>query len=200
MAIHPESKGKISCVFLGAGEGNRFGSQKLLHKIDGKPLIYYGLKSCVGSSLEYILVILGDSADMLKEEIYKYFPGEKKIGIVVNKNFKQGMMSSFKLGLKNCGDSSDGIMMYLGDMPFVRPETINKLLSLRKKERFVIPKIENVLKHPRIIPSCSFSDFFNLKDNEKGEKILKKFSRNIDEVIFQNRDEFSDIDTLQNIL
>lgn len=200
MKGYPERTYQIPCVFLGAGEGRRFGSQKLLYPINGKPLIYHGLKSCVESSLKYIIVVLGDGADLVKGEIDRYFPGEEKIRMVLNKNHKHGMMSSFKMGIKNCGDNCDGLMMYLGDMPFVCTETINSLINIWRKERFVIPKVDNIFKHPRIIPSCSFQDFFELKGNEKGGKILKKFKENIDEVIFKNGDEFRDIDTLQKIL
>lgn len=200
MERNPERKEQVPCVFLGAGEGRRFGSQKLLYRIDGKPLLYHGLKSCVESSLKYIIVILGDSADPVKEEINRYFHGEGKIKIILNKNHKQGMMSSFKLGIKSCGDNCKGLMMYLGDMPFVSTETINSLINAWRTDRFVIPKAGNIYRHPRIIPSCSFPDFFKLKGNEKGEKILKKFKKNIDEITFKNLNEFRDIDTLQEII
>ncbi|TLT08723.1 bifunctional UDP-N-acetylglucosamine diphosphorylase/glucosamine-1-phosphate N-acetyltransferase GlmU [Aliarcobacter thereius] len=65
---------KKSVIILAAGQGTRMKSTlpKVLHKISGKPMIYYSIKEALKIS-DDITVVLYHQFERVKEEIEKYF-------------------------------------------------------------------------------------------------------------------------------
>lgn len=181
-------------IFLAAGMSRRFGSQKLLHNIGGIPVVCKSLQSCIESDLEELIVVTGADQSDVKRVIFSRFPDNRKIRVVFNPDYGEGMFSSFKAGLNVVGSEIENVMMIFGDMPFVSPKTINDLIGKYKEGCFVIPRVGGSFTHPRIIPSVSFEDFISLPANGKGLDILKRFGKKIIVVDFEIADEFRDID------
>lgn len=182
-------------IFLAAGTSTRFGSQKLIYELDGIPLICRGLGSCIKSNLNMIIVVTGADRRPIENVIHSCFPSEKKIKVIYNEQYQNGMLSSFNKGLGIIEENCRSVMMILGDMPFVSVEIINKILENEKEGFFVIPKIGNILSHPRIIPSVSFQDFKNIPANGNGLGVIQKYKDKVVEVIFNDEKNFQDIDS-----
>ncbi len=185
----------IKGIYLAAGSGKRFGSQKMLTLLDGIPLFIHSLKSCVFSELEKIIVVLGFEAEKMEREIRKFFPNKKKIIIVINPEYRKGLISSFNAGLKETGKKVEGVMMILGDMPFVNSKTVNRILDHRVPGKFIIPDINGRLAHPRIIPVEFFDDFLNLGSVDSGKSIISEHKDSVVRVKFNDELIFKDIDT-----
>ncbi len=190
----------IGGVFLAAGTGGRFGSQKTLACIDGIPLIVKGLKSCIGSDLDEIVVVLGYRYKQVREEIEKYFPKNDNLKIVVNRNYSKGIISSFNKGLKLLSVKCIGAMMLLGDMPLIGSETINRLIAVSEVNKIILPEVDGKFFHPRIIPSTIFNDFFKLTDLNSGKSIMSRNRDMFKSVLFDNKNEFYDIDTKEDLM
>ena len=75
--------------------------------------------------------MLGYEASKIKKISRK----SKKIIIVLNKNFKNGISSSIKTGLKKISKTNKGVIIVHSDMPFVTKSNLNKIHKsiLRKK-------------------------------------------------------------------
>jgi len=189
----------ISGVFLAAGAGVRFGSQKILADMDGVSVIVKGLKSCTASDLDEIIVVLGYKSNEVREEIEKYFPDNNKLRIAVNQNYSKGLISSFNTGLKLLSVKCTGAMMLLGDMPFVSTETINCLIAVSEVNKIILPEVDGKFFHPRIIPSEIFHDFLELEEQNSGKDILNRNRNIIKSVVFENKYEFYDIDTKDDL-
>ena len=189
----------IPGIFLAAGLGSRFGSQKLTTLIGGEPLIVKGLRSCIRSDLIEIIVVLGYEAEKLKKLINEYFPDNKKLRTIVNNDYSKGMISSFNSGLGILDKNTKEVMMILADMPFVSSSTINKLIVSRNGEKMIIPEVNGSYTHPRIIPSCLFPAFFGLDQLNSGKDVLSKNRGRIKTVIFENGEEFMDIDSKNDL-
>lgn len=183
----------IPGIFLAAGEGKRFGSDKLLTLLDDEPIIVKSLKASIGSSLEEIIVVLGHESEKIKRVIEAYFRDCRKLKFIVNPDYREGMISSLNSGLSDLGDVS-GAMMILGDMPYVRSDTIDKLIRSWNGKDFLVPEVNGNLTHPRIIPSSLFEDFIESDLLSSGKKILKKNLIKLKTVLFRNGDQFRDID------
>jgi len=181
-------------IFLAAGEGKRFGSGKLLSILDGTPLIVKSLKASVESSLEEIYVVLGHEAEKIEKSIRDYFPGNGKIKILINPDYKKGMISSFNTGLSELKDGTSGAVMILADMPFIRSETINKLIRSWNGSDLLIPEVNGKKTHPRILPASVFNDFLKIGFLVSGKEVLGKNRRKIKTVLFRDDKEFRDID------
>ncbi len=183
----------IPGIFLAAGEGKRFGPDKLLTPLDGEPIIVKSLKASTGSSLEEIIVVLGHESEKIKTVIEDYFRDCRKLKFIVNPDYREGMISSLNSGLSDLGDVT-GAMMILGDMPYVRSDTIDKLIRSWNGKDFLVPEVNGNMTHPRIIPSSLFEDFIESDLLSSGKEILKKNLIKVKTVLFRNGDQFRDID------
>ncbi len=186
-------------IFLAAGLGERFGSQKLIYPFENEPLLVRGLRSCIRSKLSEIIIVLGYESGEVKQIIEEYFPGDQKLRIIKNKDFSKGMISSFNSGLELLDGKTRGVMMIFADMPFVSSSTINKLIESWNGNEMIIPEVNGSYTHPRIIPSFLFPDFLGLDQFNTGKDIIRDNRDKIKTVVFENREEFMDVDSKSDL-
>ncbi len=129
--VPDNSNHKVSGMILAAGESTRFNGVKQLADIGGQTLIELVTKQVLASDLDEIVLVLGHEKDevltALKEHQYN-----KRLTIVENKDYRQGMSTSLKSGLKVLQTRADAIMFILGDQPRVTTELLNKLINAYK--------------------------------------------------------------------
>ena len=112
----------MDLVFLAAGNSTRFGSNKLLHKLNGKYMYRYGLEVMAALQQEHLIenIVLVTQYEEIVQEVEKCFPG---IAIVRNPHPEHGISGSIRLGVekvmeicRDCGKTCDD-----GNVP--RPST-----------------------------------------------------------------------------
>ena len=104
----------ISSILLAAGLSTRMdGENKLIKEIDGIPLIKYTAKNILASAVDELIIVLGHEKNVIENIIGI----NKKIKFVYNKDFKNGISSSIKVGLNKISKNSQGFFISLGDMP-----------------------------------------------------------------------------------
>ena len=114
----------ISAILLAAGQSRRMnGENKLLKKYKKKYLINHILSSLIKSKINKVFVVLGFQNSKVKKIIAK----NKKIRFVYNKNYKSGMASSIKAGLKRISKKNTGFLIVQADMPLISKKIINSL-------------------------------------------------------------------------
>ena len=87
----------ISAILLAAGQSKRIKKEnKLLKKYKGKILINHILQSLIKSKVQKIIIVLGNEHNKIKKIALK----SKKICFVINKNYRKGISSSIKFGIK----------------------------------------------------------------------------------------------------
>ncbi len=87
----------ISAIILAAGQSKRIVKENKLLKIyRKKPLVNHALNSVTKSNVNKIIIVLGHESSQVKKNIKK----NKKIIFIVNNNYKKGMSSSIKAGIK----------------------------------------------------------------------------------------------------
>ena len=195
----------ISSILLAAGESKRMkGENKLTKTIRGIPLINYTIKNILGSAVNEIIVVLGHEKESLETIIEK----NKKIKLVFNENFKSGIASSIKVGLKNISNKADAFFICLGDMPDVNQNIYNKLIKARNSYN---KKLKHIFKREIIIPSYEgqdgnpilFSKFMkkklmNLKEDLGPKEIIELNKKKILNIPFDNEGILVDFDTQEN--
>ena len=188
----------IAGVFLAAGLSRRFGTDKLLHEVRGRPIVYYSLRSCVQSNLSRIYVVVATGNHALRSAVEQYFAVNKKLIFVENDRPESGMMSSLKLGIEAAEDC-DGVMVCLADMPRVTVEIINTLLANSVKGEIILPTCDGRSYHPRILPQRVFPDFLRLKDNQNGTLVLERYPEAIVRIPVGQRADYADVDALSDL-
>ena len=192
----------ISTILLAAGQSIRMqGENKLAKEIDGIPLIKYAVKNILASAVDEIIIVLG-----YQEYLIKNIVGvNKKIKFVYNKDFKEGISSSIKIGLNHISKKSEAFFISLGDMPNINQNIYNKLIKARLKYN---KKLKPQHKKEIIIPTSGgkngnpilFSKFMKQKimlvKNDLGaNEIIKLNKEKILNVPFDNDGIFLDFDT-----
>jgi len=190
----------IAGVFLAAGQSRRFGSNKLIHEIEGLPIVQHSLDACLRSDLLKIYVVLSPGSETLAQIVDQLPDEQHKITIVWNERAEHGMMSSLKCGLQSLEPQLQGAMVILADMPFVTTELINLLVSrFEDTNGIVIPECAGVLYHPRVIPRRLFDDFLRLGDDDKGSKVIDQFRSDIVRLKTDDLHTYVDIDAVEDL-
>ncbi len=184
----------ISSIILGAGESSRFGTPKVLFKINNKSfleLILDKLKN-IDEITERIL-ILGYNYN----EIEKQIPNKQKLKILINKNYSDGQLSSFKTGVTNINSKSKGILMILVDHPFVALETYSLLIKKFIESNYtniIIPVYNGRKGHPVIFPAPLKNEILNAPLNEGARFIVHKYNNLVKLINVNDKYILADID------
>lgn len=187
----------IAAIVLGAGMSQRMGKPKLLLKLNSDTIIEHIIKELQLSRIDSIIVVLGHNPQPLINLLSKY-----PVKLVINKNYKEGMTSSFKTGLKEVKDTADAALLVLGDQPFISHSLINKLIDTYKKElrtKIVSPIYEGKKGHPVLFDKSLFGEILSLPPDKYIREVIHS---HYDEIITVpwDRGIILDIDTPEDYI
>ncbi|MDK2091816.1 bifunctional UDP-N-acetylglucosamine diphosphorylase/glucosamine-1-phosphate N-acetyltransferase GlmU [Aliarcobacter butzleri] len=113
--------GKKSIIILAAGAGTRMKSDtpKVLHKISGKPMLYYSIKEALKLS-DDITVVLYHQFEKVKAEIEKYF---SNINFVIQDHKKYPGTGGAVMGIT---PKYEKVLVLNGDMPLIQASELEK--------------------------------------------------------------------------
>ncbi|WP_323595695.1 bifunctional UDP-N-acetylglucosamine diphosphorylase/glucosamine-1-phosphate N-acetyltransferase GlmU [Aliarcobacter butzleri] len=113
--------GKKSIIILAAGAGTRMKSDtpKVLHKISGKPMLYYSIKEALKLS-DDITVVLYHQFEKVKVEIEKYF---SNINFVIQDHKNYPGTGGAVMGIT---PKYEKVLVLNGDMPLIQASELEK--------------------------------------------------------------------------
>lgn len=115
----------VAIIILAAGLSTRFGNDnKLLEPIDDVPIIVHTVKTALLTGAGEVIVVTGHDGNSV-EDLLADFPAK----MVRNVTPKAGMGTSLAAGANAIRSMPDNIMIMLGDMPFVKAETLMQIAS-----------------------------------------------------------------------
>jgi UDP-N-acetylglucosamine diphosphorylase/glucosamine-1-phosphate N-acetyltransferase len=119
-------KGKKFCaLILAAGKGTRMKSDlaKVLHVLEGKPLLHYSIEAARRAGAGKIVVIIGHQAQKIQEEFHSS-------GCIFVEQKPQLGTGHAVLQAKDVLDTYQGLTVILcGDVPLLKPRTIKSLVK-----------------------------------------------------------------------
>ncbi len=154
-------------LILAAGGSRRFGSQKLLVPVKGIPMIQRVLN---------LVKPFGDAAIVLRPGYEREFSKVDLSGVtkLLNPKWESGISSSIKVGVRYAEDEGyDAVIIVLGDMPFLKAETLSTILqrAVRSRALFVYPTYKGIKGFPTVVKRELF-DRVNLLKGDEGFKRL----------------------------
>ena len=152
----------IKAIFLAAGQSKRLKSENKLTKLyRNTPLINHSLKALQKSKVNKVIIVLGHEHKKVKKISKK----NKKNIFIYNKNFKKGMASSIKVGLKKITKNDKGFIIVQSDMPFIKTVDINKIFNSIKLKKFLVYvlKFKNTIGNPIGFDISLIKKFKNIK-------------------------------------
>jgi len=119
-----ESKSaRCDAVILAAGAGRRFGGRKLLAPFEGRPLAAGALDAAFAAPVRRVLLVTDGDPDLaaFARGHARGLGREADLDIVVAADAAEGMGASLRAGIQVLPPGSDGVFVFLGDMPRVPP-------------------------------------------------------------------------------
>ena len=183
----------IKAILLAAGQSKRMKSEnKLIKLYKNKPLINYSLNVLTKSKVNKIIIVLGHQHKELKKIIKK----NKKIIFTYNKNYKKGMASSIKNGLKKISNNDKGFIVAQSDMPFVKQSDINKICRSINSKKFLVHalKYKNRVGNPIGFDSSLIKKFKNIKGQFGAKFMVKRLKNRTNFIKTKSIKSFKDFD------
>lgn len=175
---------KITGIILAGGESKRAHQNKMLFEFNKKPLILHTIDS-IRPFVDKVVVVTGRYHKELA-------PILGDVEIAYNKNYKKGMFSSVKTGVKK---AEGNFFIIPGDCPFVSKATFDALLkdgdfSIR------VPVYFGDTGHPIFLSSKMKDVILNANDTDNLKAIRDKIGFEAIEV--KDMNILNDIDTLKD--
>jgi molybdenum cofactor cytidylyltransferase len=143
------------------------------------------------SKVEEVVIVINP---WMKEMVHSF--KDQKVKIVTNPYYKRGMSSSIRRGLQAIDPGSHGILIALGDQPFLKTKTINALIHTfeMRKERIIIPTYRGIEGHPILFSRRFKKEFMKIKGDVGGRFIIRRFSKDVWKVPVRSEGVVKDID------
>jgi len=179
----------ISAIVLAAGESTRFGHCKQLQLIGEKPMLEHTLDHVRLSRASEIIVVLGASAQEIQKQI-RLEPER----VIFNPHFAEGMSSSIQAGLRAA--SGHAALVVHADQPFVKPETMDRLIDEyeRVRPKIVMPMYNGSRGNPVLVDRALFAEMMSLRGDIGFRAIFEKHAASIAQVAVDDPGVIRDVD------
>lgn len=181
----------IAAMVLAAGTSSRMGRPKQTVRVGGVPMLERVLKNYRESRVERVVVVIGGHADEVRSAVS--FRDEV---VVANPRFAEGMSSSLRLGIRHVGDA-DAAIIALGDQPFVRTSTINRIVSAYESwgARIVVPTYRGDRGNPVLFDRALFPQLGRIRGDVGAKSVVQRNAKDVLEVEVRDGGILADIDT-----
>ncbi len=172
---------KIASIVLAAGLGKRMRSAfpKVLHRVCGRPMLFYPLETLKGIKVEKTVVVIGHGGESVKAA-FKGSPltfviQEQQLGTGHAVRCAEGALRGFR------GD----ILILSGDVPLIQPGILKELIRCHRRHHALLSLVTMSLEEPtgygRIVRDTSgaVERVVEEKDATKDERQLSEVNAGI---------------------
>jgi len=137
----------IAIVILAAGKGTRMNSElpKVLHSLAGGPLLAHAMSAADSLEPVHKIVVAGHGADMVRAAVHDL----DDTAIVVEQTEQLGTAHATAQARATLEGFEGDIVVLYGDTPFLRPETLERMLNARKDHDMVVLGFDVAELQPR---------------------------------------------------
>ena len=159
----------IGAIVLAAGASTRFGSQKLLAPIQGVPLVRRTVEQVVDAGLDDIVVVLGREGDAVRAAL-----ADLPVRFIANPDFRDGMCTSLRAGLRGLGRHVSAAVIVLGDQPGISAATMLALVAeyRRSGQPIVVPVYSGTRGHPVLFDASIFPELTAVRGDQGGREVI----------------------------
>ena len=165
----------IYMIYLAAGLSSRYGSNKLLDTIDGKPMFRHLLdiltimKEEEPHRYELVVVTAYDEIEKAVENL--------PIKVVRNKEQELGISHSIHLGIEACGEigQHDHVLFAVADQPYVQEDELFGFIHMYKRSYKGIGCLsyEGIMGNPVIFQGKFVPELLALRGDTGGKTVVK---------------------------
>lgn len=187
---------KLKAVILAAGKGTRMNSDlpKVLHMVDGQPMVHYAIKAAKEAGALDVCVIVGYKSKLVRDSIYD-------IVEFVEQEEQLGTGHAVKCAREFIGTEGNTLVL-CGDTPLVTAETLKALVEAHKKQSNGVTVLSAILPdasgYGRIIrdKDGSFVKIVEDKDATEEEKAVREINSGM--YLFNSEALYTSLDMITN--
>lgn len=181
----------ICAIVLAAGESRRMGCQKLLLPFGRTTVIGHVVDEVLRSELDAVCVVVGHEGKRISKEL-----SSRQVTIVTNPDYKLGMLSSVRCGLRALPQQCDKVFVALGDQPGVTSELVNQMIqsSSTTEKGILVPVYRGKHGHPILCSTRHRDEIMASFDNTGLRGLLQAHPDDIFELTVSTPAILSDID------
>jgi molybdenum cofactor cytidylyltransferase len=184
----------IHAILLAAGQSRRMGPEnKLLADLDGKPMVRHAAEALDASQARGITVITGHEADAVRAAL-----DGLNLAFAQSPLYAQGLAETVKRGAAAVPEEADGALFALGDMPRVRPETLDKLIAAFdpvEGRAICVPVHNGKRGNPVLFARRFFPEIMELSGDSGAKALLGAYEEQVCEVAVDDPGVLLDLDT-----
>ena len=185
---------RVAAVILAAGRSTRMGPEnKLLKQIDGVPVVRRTVSQFADAGVKRIIVVHGHQGAEVRAALQGL-----NVSFVENPSYREGLSTSVKQGVSAMTEEDDAAIIALGDMPFIAPAIIDKLISAydpAEGRGICIPTFEGKRGNPVLWGAAYFEAMRELGGDTGAKHLLSEYSEDVCEVAVNDRSILLDLDT-----
>jgi len=166
---------KVAMVISSAGMSTRHPPNKLLIKLDDRPVIVKTISTFIDLGMD-IFVVVGHQKALIESALSS--SSLKNINTIHNPDYKMGMSTSIKAAVRQIRDQYEYLCFSNGDLPFISTETVSYLLEelYSSKPLLLAPSFKKRIGHPVFFRAELFDELESITGDKGGRKIIKKHS------------------------
>lgn len=129
MSDTPSEQKPLNVLILAAGLGTRMKSDlaKVLHKLDGRPLINHVCRTATALAPASIYVVIGHQGEDVKAAVLNELDGQKVVFVTQEQQLGTG--DAVNAARSFLQDEDSTLVILSGDVPLIRPETLAALVQ-----------------------------------------------------------------------
>lgn len=182
----------IAGLLLASGASRRFGSNKLLADLAGRPVVRWSAEALAGAVDEMVVVVPRDSS-VVREAL-----GGLPARFVENPNADEGLASSIRAGIAALPSEVVAVVIALGDQPTLDPQVVRRVVTAwrgaRAETRAVTTAYADGRGHPTLFAAALFPSLSAL-DGDRGARDLLESLADALAVVEVNGARPADVDT-----
>lgn len=187
-----DGQDRIAAIILAAGRSSRMGEHKLLLPLGARPLLAWSVSAACASRARPIILTLGRAA----AEVSAQLP-EGPYTTLINPRFEEGMGTSLALAVTWLPPDVLGVVVTLGDQPFMSAHAIDAVLAAARAHPDLIAMGVHGARrgHPVYLPRRLFGELAALSGDEGARTLIAREPDRITLVPLADERAFLDVDT-----
>ncbi|PQJ26968.1 hypothetical protein BSZ35_18800 [Salinibacter sp. 10B] len=184
-----------SAIILAAGRSRRMGERnKLFLTVDGRPVLLRVLQAVAAAPVKEMIVVTGAQHERIAG-LVRRADGAR---VVHNPDFRSGMSSSIRRGVRAASPDATGFAMCPGDLPLLSSSIVDRLcqsFAAQTTPRIVAPTYDGQQGHPVIFGASYREALLDLEGDRGARDLLRSDEVPLTRVPVHDNSILQDVDT-----
>jgi molybdenum cofactor cytidylyltransferase len=157
--------------------------------MDGKPMVRRTAEAILASAVRPVLVVTGHQVAEVRAAL-----ADLPLAFHHAPDYADGMSASLRAGIVAAPADCAGALICLGDMPFVRPDTLDRLAAFHAGQAAIFPIWQGKRGNPVLLARRLFADVMLLTGDQGARALLAAIPGQVAELSVDDPGILRDVD------